>query len=177
MGGVGAPDLAPCPGYRPWGKPTRALWHNLKEDPGNERRILWKRCPDSRPRAGAPSPAQDSPAGRNHQAPTFTSFFSSRKLASRFQQGWPDGPVPPHPESPGCSSLHLHPLLRQSGGALPPSLPGCAGRRSPPPALGGQGLFDPKEGQEIEPVLFSTLFPAPPSAWSLVDIYKYFLNE
>lgn len=120
MGGVGAPDLAPCPGYRPWGKPTRALWHNLKEDPGNERRILWKRCPDSRPRAGAPSPAQDSPAGGNHQAPTFTSFFSSRKLASRFQQGWPDGPVPPHPESPGCSSLHLRPLLRQAGPSLRP---------------------------------------------------------
>lgn len=176
MGGVGAPDLAPCPGYRPWGKPTRALWHNLKEDPGNERRILWKRCPDSRPRAGAPSPAQDSPAGGNHQAPTFTSFFSSRKLASRFQQGWPGGPGP---AASRVSRLLLFAPAPAppSGGALPPSLPGCAGRRSPPPALGGQGLFDPKEGQEIEPVLFSTLFPAPPSAWSLVDIYKYFLNE
>lgn len=116
------------------------------------------------------------PAGITRPPPSPLSFpLGSWPQGS--SRGGPVAQVPPHPESPGCSSLHLHPLLRQSGGALPPSLPGCAGRRSPPPALGGQGLFNPKEGQEIEPVLFSTLFPAPPSAWSLVDIYKYFLNE
>lgn len=41
---------------------------------------------------------------------------------------WPQGSsrgglvaqVPPHPESPGCSSLHLRPLLRQAGPSLRP---------------------------------------------------------